>query len=247
MNITIDIGNSSCMICGFNGKKIISSRKIPIVNLNEKKISNALKAFNKKKVKIIISSVVPNIETQFIRYLKEYNLDFSSIKDLRKQIDIKTNIINKKEIGDDRIVNIFYAKELYEKSVIVVDFGTATTFDILNQKGIYDGGIITPGIDLSLKALNDNTAKLPLVKFRKTKKIVGLSTEQAIESGFFWGYISMVQGLINKIEIEQRDKFRIILTGGNANYFKKIFKNVLSVDEFFTSKALNNFINWEKK
>ena len=87
------------------------------------------------------------------------------------------------------------------------------------------------------------TAKLPLVKFKKTKKVVGFNTKEAIESGFFWGYCSMIEGLIKKIEEEQKEVFKIILTGGNANYFKGIHKKVVLIDEFFTSKALNYILN----
>ena len=113
----------------------------------------------------------------------------------------------------------------------------------MNRKGVYFGGVITPGIDLSLNALRYKTAQLPLVKFKKTKKVIGFNTKEAIQSGFFWGYFSMIQGLINKIEEEQNESFKIILTGGNANYFKGIHKKVVLIDEFFTSKALNYILN----
>ncbi len=247
MNLTIDIGNTNLMICSFNGEKIYSYKRIPIRSFYEKDIPKIFKVINKKKDNIIISSVVPSFEIKFTRFLRKQNFDYFLVKDLVAEINLKTNINNKKEIGDDRIINMFYAKELFKKSIIVVDFGTATTFDVLDKEGIYDGGVITPGIDLSLKALKDNTAKLPLVNFKKTKKVIGHNTQQAIKSGFFWGYVSMVEGLINKIEMEKKNKFCMILTGGNSLYFKNIFKNTLLVDEFFTSKALNHTLNRKNK
>ena len=79
------------------------------------------------------------------------------------------------------------------KNIIIIDFGTATTFDIIDSKGSYDGGIITPGIELSLKVLFEKTAKLPFVKFTKTKTVIGRDTKSAIQSGFFWGYVSMIR------------------------------------------------------
>ena len=106
--------------------------------------------------------------------------------------------------------------------MIVIDFGTATTLDVLDRKGVYSGGVITPGIDLSLNSLKKMTAKLPLVKFKRTKNIVGKNTVQAIQSGFFWGYVSMIEGLINKLNKEKNDRFKVVLTGGNANFFKKM-------------------------
>ena len=130
-------------------------------------------------------------------------------------------------------------QKLFVNSVIVIDFGTATTLDVLDRKGVYSGGVITPGIDLSLNTLKKMTAKLALVKFKRTKNIVGKNTVQAIQSGFFWGYVSMIEGLINKLNQEKNDRFKIVLTGGNANFFKKMFKNISITDDLFTSRALN--------
>ena len=115
---------------------------------------------------------------------------------------------------------MIYAKKKFKNSIIVIDFGTATTLDVLNKKGIYNGGVITPGIDLSLKSLKNMTAKLPLVEFKKTKKIIGNTTVSAIQSGFFWGYVSMIEGLIRKINAESNEIYKIILTGGNANFLR---------------------------
>jgi type III pantothenate kinase len=162
---------------------------------------------------------------------------------LIKTLDIKINIKNKNKIGEDRIVNAYYAKKRYSKNLIIIDFGTATTFDVIDSKGNYDGGIITPGIDLSLKVLSEKTAKLPLVKFAKTKNVIGRDTKSAIQSGFFWGYVSMVQGLIKNISREKKNSFRIILTGGNCNIFKSLIENVTVSDDLFNSKGLNFIMN----
>ena len=126
---------------------------------------------------------------------------------------------------------------------MIIDFGTASTIDVLDINGDYDGGVITPGIDLSLKSLREGTAKLPLVRFQKTKKVLGKSTLGAIKSGFFWGYILMIKGLVLKIQEEQKNKFGIVVTGGNSKFFKSCFDNLLTVDEYFNSKGLNFIIN----
>ena len=122
-----------------------------------------------------------------------------------------------------------------------------TTLDVLNKDGVYDGGVITPGIEISLNSLKKMTAKLPLVEFKKTKRVTGTSTVSAIQSGFFWGYVSMIEGLINKINKENNDNFRIILTGGNAKFFKNMFENIHIIDDLFTSRGLNYLINECKK
>ncbi len=244
INVTIDVGNTIISFCMFKKYKLIKHKRIPKDKLDIK-VLKALKKnfFGQYKIRSLISSVVPSSEKLIKSFFKDNSIDLISLKDLLKKIDIKTNIKKKKEIGDDRFTNIIYAKKIYKNSVIVIDFGTATTFDVLNSKGVYFGGIITPGIDLSLNVLKYKTAKLPLVKFKKTKKVVGFNTKEAIESGFFWGYCSMIEGLIKKIEEEQKEVFRIILTGGNAHYFKGIHKKVVLIDEFFTSKALNYILN----
>ena len=244
INVTIDVGNTIISFCMFKKDKLLKHRRIPKDKLDIKALEVLKKNFfGHHKIRSLISSVVPSSEKIIKSFFKDNSIDSISLKDLLKKIDIKTNIKKKKEIGDDRFTNIIYAKKIYKNSVIVIDFGTATTFDVLNSKGVYFGGIITPGIDLSLNVLKYKTAKLPLVKFKKTKKVVGFNTKEAIESGFFWGYCSMIEGLIKKIEEEQKEVFKIILTGGNANYFKGIHKKVVLIDEFFTSKALNYILN----
>ncbi len=243
-NVTIDIGNTIISFCMFKKNRLLKYTKIPKDKL-DLKVLNRLrnKFFEEKKINLLISSVVPSSEKIIKSFLGDNLINFFLLKDLLKKIKIEVNIKKKKEIGDDRFTNIIFAREIYKNSVIIIDFGTATTFDVLNRKGVYFGGVITPGIDLSLNALRYKTAQLPLVKFKKTKKVIGFNTKEAIQSGFFWGYFSMIEGLINKIEEEQNESFKIILTGGNANYFKGIHKKVVLIDEFFTSKALNYILN----
>ena len=242
--LSVDIGNTSISLGLFKDGELVYSKKISQDGFNLRKL-NALKKkfFNKDTKKIIISSVVPECDFIFKKFLTDNLLDFYFLKKLRKKINLKINLKKKSEIGDDRIANIIFAKEKFNKSIIIVDFGTATTLDVLNKFGVYHGGVITPGIEVSLNTLKNKTAKLPLVKFAKTTRVVGFNTREAIQSGFFWGYCSMIEGLIRRIIKEQNDEFNIVLTGGNASYFNNIFENVILIDEFFTSKALNFILN----
>ncbi|MEE2694774.1 MAG: type III pantothenate kinase [Pseudomonadota bacterium] len=244
MNLTVDIGNTNIMLCFFKEENIFSFKNIGIESLNKKTILNFVNQsyIDKKELCVLISSVVPEITRFFTNIFDIERINYFFARKVAKKFNLKTNLKNKSTIGDDRLINSIYAKFLYSKSVIIIDFGTATTLDVLDRNGIYDGGVITPGIDLSLKSLQQGTAKLPLVKFKKTKKIVGKSTTEAIQSGFFWGYVSMIEGLINKIQREKKEKFKIILTGGNSNYFSGFFENVVKNDELFNSKALNFLI-----
>ena len=244
MNVTIDIGNTIISFCKFKQNKLLNFEKIPKDKLNLRTLKVLKKKFFvNQNLKILISSVVPSSEKIIKSFLRDNSINFVSLKGILRRIDIKINVKRKNQIGDDRIANIIYAKKIYKNSTIVIDFGTATTFDVLNRKGVYFGGIITSGIDLSLQTLKFKTAKLPLVKFKKIKKVIGFNTKEAIESGFFWGYCSMIEGLLKKIEDEQKEVFKIILTGGNSRYFKGIHKKIVLIDEFFTSKALNYILN----
>ncbi len=244
-NLTIDIGNTNVMICLFKKNRIIKVTKVNVLNLKKAKNTDFFKnlSLSEKKINVIISSVVPDVTDFFIEIFKKVKINFFQARNLLKLCELKTNIQNQKTIGDDRLINILYAKHLYNNTKMIIDFGTATTIDILDKNGVYDGGVITPGIDLSLKSLENGTAKLPLVNFKKTRTIVGRNTKEAIQSGFFWGYISMIEGLVRRIEIEKKYKFEIILTGGNALYFKSFFQNVINLDEYFNSRGLNYLAN----
>ena len=246
--LTIDIGNTNTLFCFFSFDKVFATERLVTKEITE---SSLIRIINKKKKNffdkentcIIISSVVPTIEKILTNFLKKKSLNFFFVRNFVSKFKLKTKIRNEQEIGDDRIVNMLYAKKKFKKSVIVIDFGTATTLDVLNKFGIYNGGVITPGINLSLGSLKKETAKLPFVKFKKTKKVIGTSTISAIQSGFFWGYVSMIEGLIKKINFENKERYKIILTGGNANYFKNMFNNVYEIDDLFTSRGLNFLID----
>ena len=242
MKLTIDIGNTNVLFVCFIDKKVVSTERLKTEEVSLNEIQRIMNKYSNIE-KIVVSSVVPLIDKLLIKYFNSKSLKYLLIKDLIENFKFKTNIRNRDEIGDDRIVNMIYAKKIFGNSVIVIDFGTATTLDVLDHKGVYTGGVITPGIDLSLNTLKSMTAKLPLVKFKRTKNVVGKNTVEAIQSGFFWGYVSMIEGLIKKLNKENNDKFKVVLTGGNADFFKKMFKNVSIIDDLFTSKALNFIMN----
>ena len=227
MNIlTIDVGNTNIFICLFNNEKPIQFVKIRNTDITKNMLQKHLLIKNKKNsfTNILISSVVPSISEVIIDFLITYKIKFYLLKDLIKTLDIKINIKNKNKIGEDRIVNAYYAKKRYSKNLIIIDFGTATTFDIIDSKGNYDGGIITPGIDLSLKALSEKTAKLPLVKFAKTKNVIGRDTKSAIQSGFFWGYVSMIQGLVKNISREKKNPLGLFSREEIVTFLRALLK-----------------------
>ncbi len=145
---------------------------------------------------------------------------------------------NPREVGADRIVNAVAAYERYHDVTIVVDFGTATTFDFVTAAGEYLGGAIVPGIGISLDALYHKTAKLYRVELVKPPKVIGRNTVHAIQSGIFFGYTSLVDGMIERIQKEHKVKARVIATGGFAQLIASESARIEEVDEFLTLEGL---------
>jgi type III pantothenate kinase len=142
------------------------------------------------------------------------------------------------EVGADRIVNAIAAYERTHDTTIIVDFGTATTFDYVSDKGEYVGGVITPGLGISSDALFERAAKLYRVEWVKPKHVVGRNTVQAIQSGLIYGYVSLVDGLVTRIQRENRVKARVIATGGFAPLLAPESETIEEVDEFLTLDGL---------
>jgi type III pantothenate kinase len=145
---------------------------------------------------------------------------------------------NPREVGADRIVNAVAAYERHRELSIVVDFGTATTFDYVSDKGEYVGGIIAPGLGIASDALFERAAKLYRVELAKPKTVVGRNTVHAIQSGLIYGYVSLVDGLVARIQKENKVKARVIATGGFAPLLAPESETIDEVDEFITLDGL---------
>jgi type III pantothenate kinase len=124
------------------------------------------------------------------------------------------------EVGADRLINSVAAHDRYPGAAIVVDFGTATTFDVIDGEGNYRGGVIAPGINLSLHALEQAAAKLPSVSIRATSKVIGTNTVACMQSGIYWGYVGLIEGLVTRIKAEFGAPMKVIATGGLAPIFE---------------------------
>ncbi len=242
MNILIgDIGNTVTKIClikdkGFLIKKKISLRSKDILSKNifKKKINKFLKNEILSST-ALFSSVVPKYNKIIKVFLKRfYNVDCKEIKEQKIKKIIKLNIVNKNQLGSDRIANSVGAYTKYKNNCIVVDFGTATTFDVVTKKGVYSGGIIAPGVNLSIKSLTASADQIPIFSVKKQKKIIGKSTLEALNSGFYWGYSGLINNIISKIEKETQKKYKVIFTGGYADLFKTSIRRTFVVDKNIT-------------
>ena len=128
-----------------------------------------------------------------------------------------------------------------------MDFGTATTFDVVTKKGIYNGGIIAPGVNLSMKSLVSSADQIPTFSIKKQKKIIGKNTLEALRSGFYWGYSGLINNIILKIEEETKKKYKIIFTGGYANLFKTSIIRPFKIDKNITIKGIIEIFKENKK
>ena len=247
--IVIDAGNSDivvALILNFKITKIYRCKTKVFKNIKDiKSLKYKLFSFLNKRtdknfnVPSIISSVVPEINNKLSKIcLSFFNKKPIFVSSDKISLNIKIKIKKQKELGSDRIANTVAVKRYYKYPAIIVDFGTATTFDVIDKMGNYVGGLITPGINLSLDALYTKTSKLPLIRLKKTKKIVGKDTVSAMQNGIYWGYIGLISFLIKKIKSQYKFKFNTIATGGYAKLFSLNIKEINKVDENLTILGL---------
>jgi type III pantothenate kinase len=193
----------------------------------------------KKKINIkksLFSSVVPNqfnLIKSFIK--KKFKTKCIELKglNLNKIMKIK---VNRKQIGSDRLANSI-AVISKNKNFIILDFGTATTFDVVIGN-VYNGGVIAPGINLSLNTLINKATLIPSMNLKKMNRVIGKNTVNAVRSGFFWGYIGLIDNIIELIKKETKKSFKIIITGGFSKLFVRALKSKVIIDKDITIKGL---------
>jgi type III pantothenate kinase len=187
----------------------------------------------------IIATVVPaalfDLRQLCRRYLK---CEPIVIGDPDVDLGIGINVDRPAAVGADRLVNAVAAHERYKGALIVVDFGTATTFDIVGENGDYEGGVIAPGANLSAEALHGAAAMLPRVAVARTQSVIGKDTVPAMQSGLYWGYISLIEGLVGRIKEEYGKPMTVIGTGGLANLFYKQTAVIEHLDPDLTIRGL---------
>ena len=234
-----DIGNTSTKVCILNNKfKIERSFNFETIKLYKKNfLKTTLKNHLNKKLNLnlLFSSVVPTAFKEIKKNFKSTKFKLFEIKEFDLDKIININVKNKKQLGSDRIANAIGTKHF--KNCLILDFGTATTFDVIKNK-VYEGGVIAPGVKLSIMNLNKNTALLPLINLKKDQKTYGKNTKEALNAGFVWGYEGLINNIIKKIISREKRKYKIILTGGYAAFFKKIIKEKISIDQDITIKGI---------
>src|SRR5512136_3356935 len=246
MLLVLDVGNTNTVLGVYDGEVLVDHWRIGTERDRTADewgiLFRDLFMFDKIDIKdfeaMIISSVVPPVLDMLQRMADKY----FHVEPLIVGPDIETGMPvlydNPAEVGADRIVNAVAAYERYKRSLIVVDFGTATTFDYVSPRGEYLGGVIAPGVGISAEALFQRASKLPRVEIVKPKKIVGKNTTHSMQSGIFFGYVGLVDEIVRRMKKEVKSKPKVIGTGGLASLIAKESETIEEVNEFLTLEGL---------
>ncbi len=225
MLLAIDIGNTNIKLGIFDGDKLKANWSLAtgihrtsdeyggvLLNLMERnKISPS------KVIGVVLCSVVPPLLPTFVELCKKYLDTKPLVVEAGVKTGMRIRLDNPREVGPDRVVNAVAAQHLYGKPVIIIDLGTATTFDVVSQEGDYLGGAIAPGILIATEALYTRTAALPRIRLSRPEQVIGKNTVSAMQSGIIFGYIGLIEGILQRIERELGRKAKVVATGGQAH------------------------------
>lgn len=246
MLLVFDVGNTNMVLGIYQGDKLIknwrlSTDRSQTVDEYGMKICNLFvySGLNYREVKdIVISSVVPPI----MPTLEDMAREYFNVEPLIIGPGVKTGMPlyydNPREIGADRIVNAVAGYELYGGPLIIVDFGTATTFCLISAKGEYLGGCITAGIGISTEALFQRAAKLPRIELVKPKSIIGRNTVNSMQAGLIYGYIGQVDGIVKRMKAEIKEETYVVATGGMAELIGADSETIDKIDQLLTLEGL---------
>jgi type III pantothenate kinase len=246
MILAFDVGNTNIVIGAFQDETLITHWRIKTdIHRTRDEYGMVMSClFNYSglemdKVKaVVISSVVPPL----MQELELFILKYFACKPLVVGPGVKTGLAlkydNPREVGADRVVNAVAAYHKYGGPLIIVDFGTATTFCVVNERGDYLGGAIAPGVVISTEALFARASKLPRVELVKPRSVIGKNTINSMQAGIIYGFVGQVEGIINRIKAEIEEKPLVVATGGLAHSIAKETAVIDKVDDFLTLDGL---------
>jgi len=247
MLLVIDVGNTNIVMGVYDGDQLIAHWRIRTErNTTEDEfnvLASGLFARGNMEFKQIqktaISSVVPPMVNILDAFVRKYLGHAPHWIDAKSYPGMPILYNNPNEVGADRIVNAVAAYQRYKTELIVIDFGTATTFDVITQKGEYLGGAITPGIGISAEALFARASKLPRVEiFKRPASVIGKDTIGSMQSGIIFGYAGLVDGMVQRIRAERQAQSKVVATGGLAPLIQNVATTIESVEPDLTLEGL---------
>lgn len=252
MLLVIDVGNTNTVIGIYDGRRLLKDWRIRTernttedeFNLLVTNLFSGSDIHLKDVDRTVISCVVPPLVTILDNFCHQYLQHAPLWVDARSVTSMPILIHNPAELGADRIVNSIAAYNKYNTSLIVIDFGTATTFDAISSKGEYVGGVISPGIMIASEALFRNASKLPRVEiFAPPANVIGKHTVDSIKSGLIYGYAGLVDGIVQRMRKEMDPDPRVIATGGLAPLLKDVTATIEAVERDLTLEGLRIISN----
>ncbi|MBF0624013.1 MAG: type III pantothenate kinase [Magnetococcales bacterium] len=247
MLLVLDVGNTHIVLGVYQGEELIRHWRVATRVERTGDEYGALitglfasSGMDSKAVDgVIIASVVPPVQSALVRGIRRSMGHTPMLVGPGLKTGMSIRYDNPKEVGADRIVNAVAAFRLLGQAAVVVDFGTATTFDLVGPQGEYLGGAIAPGLNLALDALFERTAKLPRIELNRPATVVGRDTVTSMQAGLYWGYVALVDGLIDRMAAESGfQPLRVLATGGLARLIAQDCRRIEIVDEFLTLTGL---------
>ena len=249
MLLAIDAGNTNTVFALLDGERIVRQWRISTV---VQRTSDEYMVWISQLMKLaaidptsvdgaIVATVVPPVQRHLVRLCHDYfDCDPLIVGEEGVTLGVDVRVPNPKEVGADRLVNAVAGHTLYGGPLIIVDFGTATTFDVIGEAGAYLGGVIAPGINLSLWALHEAAAKLPRIAVEEpaSNRVTGTTTQEAMQSGIYWGYVGLLEGLVDRLRQEHDPQMRVLGTGGLARVFFNRTDAIDAVDGDLTIQGL---------
>lgn len=248
MLLVLDIGNTNIVLGVFEGSRLTHSWRVSTRREQTTHEYAVLcrNLFSLSQVPVermeaaVISSVVPPLNDAFEHLAREFFMVRAHFVDPERQDLMPIRYHRPADVGADRIVNAIAARELHGRPAIIVDFGTATTFDAVSDQGEYLGGTIAPGIGISAEALFQRAARLPRIELRKPEKAIGRSTVESMQAGIFYGYVGLVEGILRMMKAEM-GACPVIATGGYARLISSGFGGFDRIEEDLTMHGLRIF------